>query len=156
MQLISLHIPTDMLLFLPNVIHSRFQKLICFFHPNIAGKVIQKQFSNISKFADFILFFHLSVSLERFSCINSFVNLLSANPAKQSNTLKQFVDQQTNCLSMFDHLVGQVFKGLMFINTFVQKKYDVVSEVYLEPCQISILDVVVKIVNVFSLYPIFS
>ena len=35
-----------------------------------------------------------------------FINPLSANPTKLSNTLKQFVGKlPTNCLSMFDHFV---------------------------------------------------
>ena len=38
-------------------------------------------------------------------------NSLSANPTKWLNTLKQFV-LPTNCLSVFDHFVGLVFKGL--------------------------------------------
>ena len=41
------------------------------------------------------------------------VNPLRANVTKWSNTLKQFV-QPTNCLSVFDHLVGLVLKGLNF------------------------------------------
>ena len=41
-------------------------------------------------------------------------NPLSANFTKWSNTLKQFVDKlPTNCLSVFDHFVGLVLKGLM-------------------------------------------
>ena len=40
-------------------------------------------------------------------------NLLSANFTKRSNTLKQFVGKlTTNCLSVFDHFVGLVLKGL--------------------------------------------
>ena len=41
------------------------------------------------------------------------VNPLRANVTKWSNTLKQFV-QPTNCLSVFDHLVALVLKGLNF------------------------------------------
>ena len=41
------------------------------------------------------------------------LNLLSANPTKWSNTLKQFVGKlPTNCLSVFDHFVGLGLKGL--------------------------------------------
>ena len=43
------------------------------------------------------------------------VNLKSlyANITKWSNTLKQFVGSlQTNCLSVFDHFMGLVLKGL--------------------------------------------
>ena len=41
------------------------------------------------------------------------LNPLSANPAKWSNTLKQFVGNfPKNCLSVFDHFVGLVLKGL--------------------------------------------
>ena len=40
------------------------------------------------------------------------LNPLSANPTKWSNTLKQFVGMQTNCLSVFDHFVILALKGL--------------------------------------------
>ena len=43
-----------------------------------------------------------------------FVNPSSANPAKWSITLRQFVGSlPTNCLSVFDHFVGLALKGLM-------------------------------------------
>ena len=39
---------------------------------------------------------------------------LSANHAKWSNTLKQFVSSLlTNCLSVFDHFVGTALQGLI-------------------------------------------
>ena len=42
-----------------------------------------------------------------------YVNPLSANPTKWSNTLKQFVGKlPTNCLSVFDHFVELALKGL--------------------------------------------
>ena len=42
------------------------------------------------------------------------VNPLSANPTKWSNTLKQFVGKlPTDFLSVFDHFVGIVLKGLI-------------------------------------------
>ena len=46
--------------------------------------------------------------------IKNFINSLSANPTKWSNTLKQFVGRQnlTNCLSVFAHFVRLVLKGL--------------------------------------------
>ena len=41
------------------------------------------------------------------------INLLSANPTKWSNKLKQFVGiLPTNCLSVFDHFVKLALKGL--------------------------------------------
>ena len=41
-------------------------------------------------------------------------NPLSANITKRSNTLKQFVGKlPTNYLSVFNHFVGLVLKGLM-------------------------------------------
>ena len=41
------------------------------------------------------------------------INPLRANPAKWSNTLKQFVGKlPTNCLVVFDHFVGLALKGL--------------------------------------------
>ena len=42
----------------------------------------------------------------------AFINPFSANFTKWSNTLKQFVNLPTNCLSVFDHFVGLVLKGL--------------------------------------------
>ena len=42
-----------------------------------------------------------------------FINPLSANPTKWSNTLKQFVGKlRTKCLSAFDHFVKLALKGL--------------------------------------------
>ena len=42
-----------------------------------------------------------------------FLNLLRVNQTKWSNTLKQFVGKlPTNCLSVFDHIVGLALKGL--------------------------------------------
>ena len=54
---------------------------------------------------------------EVFSILNLLVtwliNPLSANPTKWSNTFEQFVDNlAANCLSVFDHFVGLVLKGL--------------------------------------------
>ena len=47
------------------------------------------------------------------------INPLSANFTKWSNTLKQFVGNlPTNCLSVFDHFVGLVFKGLKTYHSF--------------------------------------
>ena len=46
-------------------------------------------------------------------CMMGAFYLLSANPTKWSNTLKQFVGKlPTNCLSVFDHFVKLVLKGL--------------------------------------------
>ena len=43
----------------------------------------------------------------------TFFNPLNTNTAKWSNTLKQFVGNlPTNCLSVFDHFVELVLKGL--------------------------------------------
>ena len=50
--------------------------------------------------------------------INLYIDPLSANPTKWSNTLKQFVSKlPMNCLSVFDHFVGLALKGLRS-NTF--------------------------------------
>ena len=40
------------------------------------------------------------------------ISPLSANPTKWSNTLNQFGRLPTICLSIFDHFVGLVLKGL--------------------------------------------
>ena len=54
-------------------------------------------------------------SLQKISFGNaSFINPLSANATKWTNTLKQFVGKfPTNCLIVFDHFVGLAFKGLI-------------------------------------------
>ena len=49
------------------------------------------------------------------------VNPLSANPTKWSNTLKNFVGNlPTNCLNVFDHLVGLAFKGIKTKESILQ------------------------------------
>ena len=45
--------------------------------------------------------------------LKRFFNLLSANPTKWSNTLKQFV-YSSNCLSVFDRFVGLALKELIW------------------------------------------
>ena len=55
-----------------------------------------------------------------------FINPLSANFTKWSNTIKQFVGNlPTNCLSVFDHFVGLALKGLRPPNTLFL--YDTVA-----------------------------
>ena len=50
------------------------------------------------------------------------VNPLNADPAKWSNTLKQFVGNlPTNCLSVFYYFVGLAFKGLQISSVNVTK-----------------------------------
>ena len=62
----------------------------------------------------------LNQRLEGNSVIHSdkckaYLNPLSANPTKWSNTLKQFVGNlPTNCLSVFDHFVKFALKGLIY------------------------------------------
>ena len=47
------------------------------------------------------------------NCVHLWLNPLSPNPTKWSNTLKQFVDNlPTNCLNVFDHFVKLALKGL--------------------------------------------
>ena len=60
------------------------------------------------------VFFQYAViyGLHDFASLDS-LKPLSPNPTKWSNTLKQFVGNlTTNCLSVFDHFVGLVLKGL--------------------------------------------
>ena len=54
------------------------------------------------------------ISTKRYcKMIYDHLNPLNANFTKWSNTLKQFVGNlPTNCLSVSDHFVGLVFKGL--------------------------------------------
>ena len=53
---------------------------------------------------------HQSTIFQTFECFNP----LSANPAKWSKTLKEFVGNlPTNGLYVFDHFVGLALKGLM-------------------------------------------
>ena len=45
--------------------------------------------------------------------MNEYINPLSANPIKRSNTLKQFISKLlTNCLSVFNHFVKLALKEL--------------------------------------------
>ena len=56
-----------------------------------------------------------SVFSKKCENIYFFVNPVTDNPTKWSNTLKQFVlYTQANCLSAFDHFVGLALKGLKF------------------------------------------
>ena len=65
----------------------------------------QLQFSMVSKNAAVLL-----------HCFFFGLNPLSANPTKWSDTLKQFVaNLLMNCLSVFDHFVKLVLKGLTFM-----------------------------------------
>ena len=58
----------------------------------------------------FVLLFILFQPIQYFMVVNP----LRASPTKWSNTLKQFVGNlPTNCLKVFNHSVGLVFKGLM-------------------------------------------
>ena len=51
-------------------------------------------------------------------CKQIYINPLSGNPIKWSNTLKQFVAKlSTNCLSVFDHFVRLAPKALKAIVT---------------------------------------
>ena len=59
-----------------------------------------------------------------FSICHWNLNPLSANPARWSNTLKQFVNKlPTNCLTVFDHFVKLVLKGLIVLLLMVMPKY---------------------------------
>ena len=71
----------------------------------------------------------LKITSELFSCffktyfLNIFLNALSANPTKWSNTLKQFAGNlTTNCLSVFDEFAGLARNGLIFVCT-ISKRY---------------------------------
>ena len=59
-----------------------------------------------------LLIFDVASSLRRIR-YHQYLNPLSANPTKWSDTLKQLVvNLPTNCLSVFDHFVILVLKGL--------------------------------------------
>ena len=80
-----------------------------------------------SKLVTHIVCFPISCTLNSMekSAIKSFrlnykcdcsINPLSANFTKWSNTLKQLVGNlPNNCLSVFDHFVGLVLKGLRIL-----------------------------------------
>ena len=68
-----------------------------------------------------MLGFHFDIE-EEMLIFEADINPLIANITKWSNTLKQFVcTLTTNCLSVFDHFVGFVLKGL---RTFLTR-YDI-------------------------------
>ena len=61
--------------------------------------------------AELVFFFTIAMN-----DLLNFLNPLSANITKWSNTLKQFVGNlPTNCLSVFDHFVVLALKGLMMV-----------------------------------------
>ena len=56
---------------------------------------------------------HYETEILKFVFIHLLINLLSANPTKWSNALKQFVGNlPTNCLSVLDHFMNLALKGL--------------------------------------------
>ena len=72
-------------------------------------------------------FIHYPLFFATLSLIISLQHIkpLSANPTKWSNTLKQFSGNlPTNCLSVFDHFVGLMFKGLSFALVCLAKVYE--------------------------------
>ena len=61
----------------------------------------------------------------------AFVNPLSANPKKWSNTLKQFVGNlPTNCLSVFDHFMNLALKGLKICEVRKKARERYFTDVY--------------------------
>ena len=92
-------------------------------------------------FKIFFYFMESDVPLLRYSFFFLFwtipstskLNPLSANPKKWSNTLKQFVDRlQTNCLSVFDHFVALVLKGLIHRDEYQHSRYSTLLNIYFE------------------------
>ena len=53
------------------------------------------------------------------------INALSANPIKSSNTQTIRRQQLTNCLSVFDHFVGLVLRGLGYISLNPQQNFKI-------------------------------
>ena len=73
----------------------------------------------ISKVSSISYIWSLSILFENIRETSSIklANLLSVNPTKWAYTLKQFVGNlPTNCLSVFNHFVGLVLKGLRSMN----------------------------------------
>ena len=72
------------------------------------------------------------MSIEELRLLN--FSLLSANPTKWSNTLKQFVPNlPTNCLSVSDHFVKLALKGLRTqVRTFKPKTPYKIKHIELE------------------------
>ena len=67
--------------------------------------------------------------------IDLYLNPLSPNPTKWSNTLKQFVGKSpTNCFSVFDHFVGLTLKRL---TNFFSTIYFYIPWKYLKTVRIS-------------------
>ena len=78
------------------------------------GHVMSQLFSNL-RYIDDIFFTCTHQKAEVKKIMKELLlnlNLLSANPTKWSNTLRQLGGMPTNCLSVFDHFLGLVLKGL--------------------------------------------
>ena len=73
-------------------------------------------------------------SLSEYLCF--FINSLTTNPTKWSNTLKQFVGNlPMNCLNVFEHFVGMALKWLMYaIVKFISSgNFSLHSQIYYCP-----------------------
>ena len=74
-----------------------------------------KRNADPSKISEILTVFRYFQGVLKYIVEKKLVNLLSANPTKWSNTLKQLVgDFPTNCLSVFDHFVGLALRGLRY------------------------------------------
>ena len=92
-----------------NSIHSQYTKVS--FHMIKISLFVAN--SKIKAFSSYVFFSGGKTRNSSSFEANWWFNPSSANFTKWSNTLKQFVAKlPTNCLSVFDHFVGLVLKGL--------------------------------------------
>ena len=84
---------------------------------------------------------------------NFFFNPLSADITKWSNTLRQFISKlQVNCLSVLDHFVGLVLKGLIslfyfpdeFFPSVITRKLKVIQWIITR--KLKVMDTVINVV----------
>ena len=82
---------------------------------NYCGKILhnQSKYSTVIQMDCIALLENFQFLYGAFDSVIVYISPLRASPTKWSSTLKQFVGKlPTNCLSVFDHFMGLVRKGL--------------------------------------------
>ena len=118
---LQLYLNTERHLTLPNL-HVFFKCNHNFFH--VIFQLALNSYFALASCVHYIHSYTIDFDLGLKLSIEVTFNPLSANPTKWSNTLNQFVSKlPTNCLSVFDHFVKLLQKGLSVLQRFSECKY---------------------------------